>query len=270
MRIIEESIYWKKSIDGWNGDKIQLLQRITDFYQWKEQDIVPRMMFSVDKPSWRNDRARIFPPYQKNQVRHCHCDFFPNGDPLIAYRTLPNGHILLICVTNHYQMFSKRDNFVKSHPDALTEKEKDKHLLPMINNIMNMIERPLLEYTDPNIKLWMSPDFKSIVPVSGSLHSDIIERDPSKFGLKPNPDPMVLTRQAMKAGWIRIGMNPQDHGTAYIESYNEEGAKQAAKWLEESGVENICIEVKGSGHRPIMIRDDQIKHFVKSGFNGLG
>lgn len=134
-RVVQYSQYYDKSVDNYMGDKIKLLNRINNFIDLKEKEIIPYIPFSVDKSSAYNDRGEVFRPYADNQVHHCHCGFRKNGDPLIAYRILPNGNILLICITDHNSMFkpSKRDVFVKNHKDVLPEDE-----IPTMRQIINL------------------------------------------------------------------------------------------------------------------------------------
>jgi len=125
MPAVQSTDYFKKTAENYSGDEDQLAFRIAEFINFKENGIIPYMPFK-DKSSGKNDRGQVYKPYARNQIRHAHCGFYPNGDPLIAYRVMPNGDIMLICITHHDAMFSpnKRDDFVKQHPDVFEEIEE--------------------------------------------------------------------------------------------------------------------------------------------------
>jgi hypothetical protein len=119
MPAIHFSDYFWPSVKEYNGDKIRLTARITEFITWKETGVQPYLPFEKDKSSARNDRGEVYEPYSDNQYRHCHFGFYGNGDPLMAYRVLDNGDIMLVCITHHAPMFNatRRDAFVAAHKD---------------------------------------------------------------------------------------------------------------------------------------------------------
>ena len=119
MPAIYYSDYFWISVNDYNGDKIRLTARVAEFIMWKKKGEQPYLPFEKDKSSARNDRGEVYEPYRDNQYRHCHFGFYGNGDPLIAYRVLNNGDLMLLCITHHAAMFNvvRRDAFVAAHKD---------------------------------------------------------------------------------------------------------------------------------------------------------
>ena len=136
MSKVRYSFAFFDSMNEYSGNGERLSGRVGQFVDWKESGKEPARPFK-DKSSAKNDRGEVFRPYQRAQVRHCHCGFFPNGDPLIAYRIRPDGSILIIAITHHHEMFNPqaRENFLQKYKSAF-----DEGIIPSMRNIIALIE----------------------------------------------------------------------------------------------------------------------------------
>jgi hypothetical protein len=114
--VIISDDFWL-SILSLNFDRIRTEDRVAAFIEWKTTGVVPTQPFYKDKSSAKDDDNVVYRPYKRNQFRHCHCGFVPNGDPLIVYRILSNGDIRLVCISTHDEYFvkSKRPLFVDKY-----------------------------------------------------------------------------------------------------------------------------------------------------------
>lgn len=121
MTTIKEGKLFQQSINNFSGDKVWLSFRIRTFILWKANVEIPIKPFNWDKSSSVNDKGEVFQPYKLNQVRHCRLKENGRKDPIIAYRILPNGNILLLGITNHFMMFTKRNEFVNNHKEEIPE-----------------------------------------------------------------------------------------------------------------------------------------------------
>jgi hypothetical protein len=82
-----------------------------DFVAWKEQGANPRGM--TDKSSAKDDAGVVYRPYQRNQFRHTSFGLSKNGDPVLAFRLISNGDIVLVCITTKHEMFALKKQFRK-------------------------------------------------------------------------------------------------------------------------------------------------------------
>jgi hypothetical protein len=91
----------------------QLVDLVADFVQWKETGANPMRL--TDKSSAKDDRGRVFRPYQQNQYRHTSFGLSRNGDPVLAFRLLGNGDIVVVCITTKHAMFALKKRFKSAH-----------------------------------------------------------------------------------------------------------------------------------------------------------
>ena len=94
-----------------HGAKL-MVDLVADFVLWKEQNLNPTRL--TDKSSARDSRGRIFLPYQQNQFRHVSFGLRKNGDPVLAFRLLPNGDVMVVCITTKHEMFGLKEQFKRA------------------------------------------------------------------------------------------------------------------------------------------------------------
>jgi hypothetical protein len=92
-----------------------IIDLVADFVKWKETGANPTNL--TDKSSAKDDQGRVFRPYARNQYRHTSFGLSANGDPVLAFRVLGNGDIMIVCLTTKHEMFGlrTRTQFKSSH-----------------------------------------------------------------------------------------------------------------------------------------------------------
>jgi hypothetical protein len=109
---------YKKAINIFGLQAIKEL--MLDFILWKELGANPKGM--TDKSSAKDDAGRVFRPYQRNQYRHVSFELSRNGDPVLAFRLMGNGDIMVICITSKHEMFALKSQFRRSFRDEFPKK----------------------------------------------------------------------------------------------------------------------------------------------------
>lgn len=97
-------------------DLREILWRVLEFRNFKiAYGNVPFRRYGEDKPSWQNGEGRLVAAYRHDGFYHCHLSVV-GADPILAYRVAAPGHLVMVCVTTHREMFKgDRRAFVRAY-----------------------------------------------------------------------------------------------------------------------------------------------------------
>lgn len=111
---IEESDIFDASMAGMAmryGGHLRLAGKVLQFIRWQQGG--GPCPFSADKQSGVRGDGTVFAKFRDLNLRHCHLDI-DQADPMLAYRVFPGeDRILMLCVTDHRQMFGDERAFWK-------------------------------------------------------------------------------------------------------------------------------------------------------------
>ena len=116
MPTVHFSPYFEASLQ--NAEKIygvEVSELVLKFALWKSHGINPLGM--TDKSSAKDDEGRTFTPYARNQFRHVSFGIGSsgrNGNPVLAFRQIAGGDVVLVCITTKHEMFGLKKQFRKT------------------------------------------------------------------------------------------------------------------------------------------------------------
>jgi len=86
-------------------DLREVLWRVFEFRNFKvAHGQVPFRRYGEDTPSWQNGEGRLVAAYRDDGFHHCHLAVL-GVEPILAYRVVAPGHLVMVCVTTHQAMF---------------------------------------------------------------------------------------------------------------------------------------------------------------------